>query len=280
LLEESDSQKSAQVLKEATEIIKTGGQASEAHDIEHDQSPESEEQVLKNTQTADVISQDINATLEGEAAVKEEQTEDLNRETEIPENEEPLAARPSEEVMQKSLLLEDNEQAYLQAVHGFIDTPRLTKRLINIYRLIRVTAVEKGFDKFIIDSQGGEYRAAIILLAINIAFPQVSANLFHLLISRREDESWSTFLKALDQVVVKFSRLTSPVPKWARGIEWSADGIKQITKILSHLKKLDKEYGMPDDLKVYRTWAPEVGRYSFYWHLQTNRTTGWNNRNE
>jgi hypothetical protein len=186
---ESRYHKSVDDLILTRKILKTGGQASEAHDMEHDQSQESEEQVLQNTQTADVISQNLNAPLEGEAAVKEEPTEDLNRETEIPQNEEPPAARPSEEVMQKSLLWEDNEQAYLQAVHGFIDTPRLTKRLINIYRLIRVTAVEKGFDKFILDSQGGEYRAAIILLAINIEFPQVSANLFHLLISRREDES-------------------------------------------------------------------------------------------
>lgn len=280
LLEDDYSQKAVQSFAETVEMIETSeqvsledpsqvvGLAGKTHDIEHDQPQEIEEPMLSNLQAVEEISQNLNPSSEGQVEAKEEQAADLNKET--------LEVRVSEEAMRKSLLLEDNEQAYLQAVHGFIDTPRLTKRLINIYRLIRVTAVEKGFDKFIDDARGGEYRAAIILLAINIGFPQVSAKLFRILIDRQEDKSWTLFLNVIYQVVAKAPKVTSPVPKWAQNLDWSEDEKRLIAKIISHMKNLEKKFGMPDNLDVYRTWAPEVGRYSFQWHLPIEVITDQN----
>lgn len=72
-------------------------------------------------------------------------------------------------------ILGDREQKYLQSLHPFVDTPPLAKRLVNIYRLLRVRSVKMdgGFTQFI-NYENGDYRAALILLAINIGHPEVS----------------------------------------------------------------------------------------------------------
>lgn len=162
----------------------------------------------------------------------------------------------------KSLTLEDYEQTYLQGLYRFVETPRLVKRLINIYRLIRVSAVDKDFDAFLGSETSGQYRAALVLLAINTGYPVVSTRLLRLIDGCEEKISWSAFLKAIDPDIPIEER-----PEWARELTWTPAKEKALKKILSHLKELETNYGMPDDLKAYKEWAKEVGRYAFHWHL-------------
>lgn len=160
------------------------------------------------------------------------------------------------------------EQTYLQGLHRFVATPRLTKRLINIYRLIRVAAVDKGFTGFLGSKTHGQYRAALILLAVNTGYPVVSTRLLRLICRCKEEESWSVFLKAIDP------GSDIPVekrPEWARGLTWTPAKTKALKEVLSHLKELEREHSMPDDMEVYREWAEEVGQYAFHWHLPLSK---------
>ncbi|MCP5103572.1 MAG: hypothetical protein GY950_09345, partial [bacterium] len=172
--------------------------------------------------------------------------------------------KQKEEEMRKALTLEDYEQTYLQGLYRFVETPRLAKRLINIYRLIRVAAVDKDFKGFLGDETQGQYRAALVLLAINTGYPVVSTRLLRLIRGCKKVKSWSAFLKAVDP------GSGIPVekrPVWARGLTWTPAKENALNEILSHLKELKKEHGMPDDMAAYREWAEEVGRYAFHWHL-------------
>ncbi|MCP5054223.1 MAG: hypothetical protein GY940_44055, partial [bacterium] len=178
------------------------------------------------------------------------------------------------ESVYKSLLLEDFEQSYMQALFGFIKTPRLTKRFINIYRLLRVTAVEKGFEAFLGKGSGQQYRAALILLAINIGFPKVGGTILRRLIQSKGTLNFPEVLKTLSPPATG----TGNGKKKTREAEpslhrWTEEEKKQILNIRSLLETLDTkpsdqlknqfEEVVPKDLKPYREWAPEVGRYSF-----------------
>jgi hypothetical protein len=59
---------------------------------------------------------------------------------------------------------------------------RLAKRMVNLYRLLRVRALtmEGGFERFV-DRDEGHHRAAIILLAMNIGHPEVAGRLLRVI---------------------------------------------------------------------------------------------------
>ena len=171
----------------------------------------------------------------------------------------------------EALFLEDWEERYMQALHEFIPTPRLAKRFVNVYRLLRVRATERDFDfaRFIGDEAEGDYQAALLLLAINIGFPSVGGPLLHLLCKREKIGTWEHFLKQIDPTT------ETPRESWANLVRWSPEQSKDLGKVRERLTALsqrsEKTNGtslrIPEALEAYVKWAPEVGRYSFQWHI-------------
>lgn len=129
-----------------------------------------------------------------------------------------------------------------------------------------VCAVDKDFDRFLGSEVHGEYRAALVLLAINTGYPVVSTRLLRLIDGCEDETSWSAFLKNIDPGTPVQKRR-----KWAKDLTWTPAKQKALKKILAHLKELETNYGMPDDLKAYKDWAKEVGRYAFHWHLPVSK---------
>ena len=70
-------------------------------------------------------------------------------------------------------------------------TPRAAKRLVNVYRLLRVSAGAERLES------GKEYEYALVLLSVTIAFPALAGDVFHM-ITRRSVEDWSALLESLE----------------------------------------------------------------------------------
>jgi peptidoglycan hydrolase-like protein with peptidoglycan-binding domain/transcriptional regulator with XRE-family HTH domain len=160
----------------------------------------------------------------------------------------------SEKDLAKSLLLEHFEQDYIQHFHGFIGTPRLTKRFVNIYRLLRVTAAEMDFKAFLGNGKDGHYRAVLILLAVNIGFPLVGRKFLGLVMNADETQNWKKFLERL--------QINSENKIWTQEERMTLNFI--LEKLIT---LLEKEPSTPMDIPPYKTWAPIVGRFAFHWNV-------------
>jgi hypothetical protein len=162
----------------------------------------------------------------------------------------------------EALFLYDWEETYMQALHAFIPTPRLAKRFVNVYRLLRVRATEKNFEHFIGDKFDGEYRTVLLLLAINIGFPSVGAVLLRVLARQRPTGTLSHFLKDLDPETPDEDR-----GEWARAILWSPQHKAELASLKGAISTLVPHPNFPETLGPYVDWAEEVGRYSFHWNI-------------
>jgi hypothetical protein len=167
------------------------------------------------------------------------------------------------ELLWEALFLEDWEQSYLQRFGRFIQTPRLAKRFINLYRLLRVQAARYDFQRFVGSrEEGGEYQAAITLLALNVGFPAVGGRLLRVL-PTAPVERWSDFLRQLHPDTPEAER-----QEWARALTWTPEqqaSLREVLRLLEGLKK--PGLGMLESFQPYAEWAPRVGRYAFHWSL-------------
>lgn len=162
-------------------------------------------------------------------------------------------ARAAEERV-RAMLLEPCEEAFMKALFPFLHTPRLAKRFVNIYRLLRVRiASEGGFSAFT-DPETGAYRAVLTLLAITVGRPEIAPDLLGVL-----GDSWKT---TLDGVVTEFAEQPG---RNEVGVALAED-LAAVRTALA-----DMPLGSPtfdESVAAYSTWAREVGRYSFRWHLR------------
>jgi peptidoglycan hydrolase-like protein with peptidoglycan-binding domain len=175
-----------------------------------------------------------------------------------------LARKPSSD---EEVVFNDWEQAFLQTLHPFVPTPRLAKRMINIYRLIRVHALETPWrDTFF--APDGDYRAVLVLLALNIGHPRVGGPLLRLLSSGGAVLSLQDLLPDGDR-------------DQALRLGYDEAAVQELVGVRKKMDRVDEDLGerrrehpdeialaRPDDIETYARWAPEVGRFSFHWNLE------------
>ena len=152
----------------------------------------------------------------------------------------------------EAMVLSDHEKQFIHALYPFVPTPRLAKRFINIYRLLRVraTSIEETFSSFI-NPENGSYRAVLLLLAICVGRAESAPHLIRLLCD---------------------STSTQPFGSWLDSV-WSADSAAEAAQLMIQpaigaVRKNLMENGtltVDEDLEHYRKWGTEVGRYSFRW---------------
>jgi hypothetical protein len=185
----------------------------------------------------------------------------------------------------EAMLLRESEEQFIKALFCFINTPRLAKRFVNIYRLLRVRAatIQGNFSTFI-DRENGEYRAVLMLLAISVGRAGVAPEILDDLLTA----TGNSFSQWIEDTAVQFERKRSSLSA-KRVVQNRASGAvvilserenrlvelrdasREIRKGIEMVKQaLTELQGPPfdDSLPAYRKWASEVGRYSFRWHLR------------
>ena len=154
----------------------------------------------------------------------------------------------------RSHALVEAERTLIKQLSGFFTTPRLAKRFLNIYRLIKFGLGEsnqdyRSFSKY----PDGEYQAVLVLLAIVVGFPIVGVELLRKLVEP-EDESleFETFGEYLE---------------WFTGLNEDSFRQSNLQKMRLRLSLVDAIDVAALEIEILSKWAGEVGCYSFRWRL-------------
>ena len=145
------------------------------------------------------------------------------------------------------------ERAFLARVAVAVRTPRAVKKLTNMYRLLRASVPEDDTKAFVDGVDGPpDHRAALVLFAVLIGFPEQAPDLIGALRTTHAD-GWRAFVEelALDADPVGAASVQERLDRHRRH--------RLHTFLMSELLLAE----MPEDLRPYRRWAPEVARYSF-----------------
>ncbi|WP_171805279.1 P-loop NTPase fold protein [Corallococcus exiguus] len=147
------------------------------------------------------------------------------------------------------LSITDEERRYMKSLHGFIPSPRAAKRFVNTYRLLHASLPASERAAFVGGPEHpGEYRYALLLLAMIIGHPAEATRMLALLVEQEPPGSWWTFVTAC--VHQESGHGTSP-DRWA--------------ELGAHLEQLQTQHVLPENLScdALVKWAPRVARYSF-----------------
>jgi len=95
------------------------------------------------------------------------------------------------DVKPEALLLQLSEVEYLKGLGRLVTTPRAAKRLINTYRLLRVSLDDVEYSRFAPSPEGADhYMVVLILLGILVGFPTQAWPLFQSLAESKRTDWW------------------------------------------------------------------------------------------
>ncbi len=138
----------------------------------------------------------------------------------------PVPAPPSPEALE----ITDQERRLLGQLAGIVVTPRSTKRLVNIYRMLRVSVPDDEYERFLPGS-GDEYQAVVLLLGLLVGQPAVAQDFFRALHDADDDDDIWTVMARCDGASVALAPIRDDIT--------------------------------PTTCEPYRRWAPRIARFSF-----------------
>jgi hypothetical protein len=147
------------------------------------------------------------------------------------------------------LRIEEQERNFMKLLHAFIPSPRAGKRFVNIYRLLRASVEDKERADFVGDTTGGDYQAALLLLAILTGFPSQATELFRALVKEQPKDSWWTFVESFRARTVPDSGAADSMHADWIALYGYIDAVKANMKDRS--------------CTIFADWAIRVARYSF-----------------
>jgi hypothetical protein len=166
------------------------------------------------------------------------------------------------------------EKQFIEAMFAFISTPRLAKRFINIYRLLRarVAIVDRGLDSFT-DRENGEYRVALLLLAIAVGHAEQAHEILHDL-DPSQDGSFIKWLEGKgdkEESTANVEQVGDGDSLDRRRRNGHSDAAASIRDgVRSVMAYLEERGGPPfdDRLGLYGKWWQDVAAYSFGWYAK------------
>jgi WD40 repeat protein len=157
------------------------------------------------------------------------------------------------------LELHDSEVDFLPVIAPLLPTPRAAKKLVNLYRLIRIGIKDRDLPQFL-DRQ--TYKAVLLLLALIVGAPADAQPILVAIVSA-PDAAGLNLADLLDK----------DTPVGVTTAEWAATR-KTRGQIRDLLRTLSTggDPNVPTDVAVYRRLCPTVARFSFYTrNLMTDR---------
>jgi kumamolisin len=178
----------------------------------------------------------------------------------LPADREPVSSSTLIDLTPSALVIADHELVYAEKLGPLIPTPRTAKRLINLYRLLKVGLNERETSKFAgYSSAPGEYQTALLLLAILVGAPAEADTIFRTVRSRGLT-SWA-------QVVDELRPQPWNDPAAADHHSRAAGRLSPSRAAAWHrLCKILDDIGPPvtaQGLDQFRFWADRASRYSF-----------------
>jgi len=163
------------------------------------------------------------------------------------------------ELKPPALELSEDEKKFLEVLNLLFRTPRAVKRFVNTYRIFRVRAPGSDTDVFKgTEANLGEYRCAMVLLAILTGFPALANKAIRIIFRQHKEASWNDIVEAFKgSEVQRYDFATDELaPTMHEGrTEW--------IRLCAALEDLGKDDALPFNAGTFRSWTPWVARYSF-----------------
>ena len=130
-----------------------------------------------------------------------------------------------------------------------LPTPRAAKRLVNLYRLVRIGISEPRLAAFTGSEDGGPYQVVQILLAVLLGSPSIAQQIFRdVMTASAGSDILTVFAEAADPKIAK-------APLQAH--------------IGAELARIAKETPLMVATEEYQRWCPRLSRYSFHTRMMT-----------
>ena len=255
---EDDSEAAHEEPEEEPAAEESAGEAEENGESEADAEQPTDDEIEEPEEEPPVPDGIISADMFARGAPIEAADFDADREAAAAA----AAARAANTREEHARFVVDEWERRFMTTHlrPFLDTPRVIKRFINIYRLLRSEVADDRYAAFRVDGRSGEHRVVAVLLAINVGFPRLGAR-FLLMVAHAhlpKGPSPTTWAEAV--------ALLDPMPSSP-----SSDGDPfhgatlphERSRLLHLLQRLEPQ--LPPSLDPWRHWAPRVGRYSMFW---------------
>lgn len=156
-----------------------------------------------------------------------------------------------------SLKLSGGEIEFMKEMDEFVSSPRATKRLVNIYKLICATLTDKeSLEAFKGKDGPGEYRAVLLLLAMLTGYPSQAGDVLRAL------EKKSTRKRKLDTLIEELMGKADKKEK----IDWE--------RLSVSLNQTIKKQKIDIPLKQFEEWAGTVERFSFQYGRSNDHQVG------
>jgi len=148
------------------------------------------------------------------------------------------------------------ETAFLARLGPLLPTPRAAKKLVNLYRLVRIGTRDQELAAFIDDHT---YQVVQILLAILVGAPTTSRTIF------------TAILHAASGDLIELLR--NDHPSGVADNDWAAAGTTR-HQVIDTLQKSHAADSTPVNttLAVYQQWCPRLARYSFHTRTLTTQS--------
>jgi hypothetical protein len=132
---------------------------------------------------------------------------------------------------------------------SLLPTPRAAKKLVNLYRLVRIGIPDSGLAAFTASEAGGPYQVVQFLLAVLVASPAAARRIFRELMSASPEDDIRTVLAKA--AAPDFSHSQSCV------------------RIGAQLARICEEIPVLTATGEYQHWCPTLARYSFHTRSMT-----------
>jgi hypothetical protein len=147
------------------------------------------------------------------------------------------------------LQLSQPEIEFMARLDPLLATPRAAKRLVNLYRLVRIGIPDSQLATFTGTDAGGPYQAVQILLAVLVGSPATAQLIFRDLMAA----------PAGNDVVTVFTSAAST---------HVADA-NRCARIAAELAAIAEDTPLLTDPEEYKRWCPTLARYSFHTRTMT-----------
>jgi WD40 repeat protein len=133
------------------------------------------------------------------------------------------------------------EVEFMARLGGLVRTPRAAKRLVNIYRLVRIGIPDGELARF--TASGGAFRAVQVLLALLVGHPEFAREVFRAVLEGTHGED---LLAVVEEV------------------EGGGGDTHSFGMITDFLAEIGAETGVTVGIDECRRWCPRLARFSFY----------------
>jgi WD40 repeat protein len=171
-----------------------------------------------------------------------------------------IAEAAAVELRPLGLQVSQAEVEFMARLGELLPTPRVAKRLVNLYRLVRIGVRSGELAEFVGDENGAPYQAVQVLLAILVGHPEFAREMFRVILDTAGERFRKHDYADLAAVAAEAG---------ARGGAPHSFGI-----VHGFLDKMRHEAPAAVSMAECRRWCPRLARFSFYTRELAGRDLG------